>query len=47
MLALSYLLDNQTNKKKGQDTFNWPDQRNHVNVIFDILWESDWKRMLQ
>lgn len=36
MLALSYLLDNQTNNK-GQDTFNWPDQRNHVNVIFDIL----------
>lgn len=40
MLALSYLLDNQTNNK-GQDTFNWPDQRNHVNVIFDILWESE------
>lgn len=39
------MLDDQTNLKR-QD-ISWPDQRNHVNAIFDILWESDLKRMLQ
>lgn len=40
------MLDDQTNHKE-QDIYIWPDQRNHVNVIFDILWESDSKRMLR